>query len=74
MVDKNLKIALGFTVSITLIWPGTPDTGALTPCPFNRGVTGAEVLFRNSTIGNLMFYHDRLETNLLQLFAHPDNS
>ena len=25
-------------------------------------------------IGNFMFYQDRLEANLLQLFAHPENS
>jgi len=30
---------------------------------------GAEVYFHNSIIGNFMVYQDRLETNLLQLFA-----
>jgi len=30
--------------------------------------------FHNSTTGNFMVYQDRLETNLLQLFAYPENS
>jgi len=49
-------------------------TGAFSPCPFKRGATGAEVLFHNRIIGNFMVFEDRLETNLLQLFAHPENS
>jgi len=43
------------------------------PLPFKRGATEAEVPFHNS-IGNFMVYQDRLETNLLQLFTHPENS
>jgi len=35
---------------------------------------GTEVLYHNSIIGNIMFYQDLLETNLLQLFGHPENS
>jgi len=37
---------------------------------------GAEVPFYKSIIGNgnFMVYQDRLETNLLQLFTHPENS
>jgi len=46
--------------------------GSLPPCPFKRGSTGAEVYFHNNIIGNFMVY--QIETNLLQLFAHPDNS
>jgi len=34
----------------------------------------AEVLFHNSTIGKLMVYQGRHETNLLQLFATSENS
>ena len=30
--------------------------------------------FHNRIIGNFMVYQDRLEANLLQLFAHPENS
>jgi len=30
--------------------------------------------FHNSIIGNFIVYKHRLETNLLQLFRHPDNS
>jgi len=29
------------------------------------------MLFHNRIIGNFMVYKKRLETNLLQLFAHP---
>jgi len=48
--------------------------GALPLCPSKRGKTGAEVLFHNSIIGNIMFCKDQLETNLLQLFGHQENS
>jgi len=30
--------------------------------------------FHNRSIGNFMVYKDRIETNLLQLFAHLQNS
>jgi len=30
-----------------------------------------DVLFHNRIIGKFMIYQDRIETNLLQLFAHP---
>jgi len=46
-------------------------------CPllFQRGAaTRAEVRFHNSTIREFMVYQDRLETNLLQLFRHPEIS
>jgi len=39
---------------------------------FIRGATGAEVPFYKSMIGNCMVYHDRIESNLLQIFAHPE--
>jgi len=35
---------------------------------------GTEVPFRNSVIGHLMVYKDRLETNVLQQFMHPESS
>jgi len=38
------------------------------------GATEAEVPFHNIIIGNFTVYHDRLQTNSLQLFAHPENS
>jgi len=44
------------------------------PCPFERGATEVEVPFHYRIIGNLMVYQDRLKTNLLQLFAQPENS
>jgi len=37
-----------------------------------KGDNGAEVPFHYSTIGNLIVYQDRHETNFLQLFAHPE--
>jgi len=42
--------------------------------PFQKEGNGAEVPFHKSIIGNFMVYQERLETNLLQLFAHPYNS
>jgi len=36
--------------------------------------TSNTTAFHNSIIGNFMVYQDRLETNLLQLFRHSENS
>jgi len=36
--------------------------------------TSNTIVFHNSIIGNFMVYRDRLETNLLLLFRHPENS
>jgi len=36
--------------------------------------TGADVPYQKSGISNFMFYQDQIETNLLQLFAHPETS
>ena len=47
---------------------------SIASCPFKRGATGVEVPFHNNIIGNFMVYPYRIETNLLQLFAHPENS
>ena len=44
------------------------------PWPFIKGATGAQVRFYESIIGNFMACDDRIETNLLQLFAHPEKS
>jgi len=46
-------------------------TEALPPCTFIRGTT--RCLFIR-VISNFMFYQNRLEIYLLQLFAHPDTS
>jgi len=43
---------------------------ACTPCT----PTSNNTAFHNSIIGNFMVYQDRLETNLLRLFVHPENS
>jgi len=48
---------------------------ALPPLPFRKGDNrGGGFLYHNSIIGNILFYQDLLETNLLQLFGHPENS
>jgi len=46
----------------------------LFPPDLLKGATGAEVPFHNRIIGNFMVDKHRLETKLLQLFAHPQNS
>ena len=48
--------------------------GVIPPCPFIREAKRADVPIYKSTISNLMVYQDRNETNLLQLFAHPETS
>jgi len=57
---------------------GTPESGSMTrvgtPHLSKGGETGAEAPFHNSIIGNFMVYQDRVEVNLLQLFAHPENT
>jgi len=47
--------------------------GHCTSCPFKRGAAVAEMPLHNGIIGNVMVYQDRLETNLFQLFVHPEN-
>jgi len=42
--------------------------------PFERGAMGRICLFNNSIIGNFIVYKDRIETVLLKLSAHPENS
>jgi len=50
------------------------NDGGIAPCPFERGTTGAEAPFHNRITGDFLVFQNQLETNLLQLFAHPDNS
>jgi len=47
--------------------------GNFFPCSFKREATGAELTFHHSIIGNFMV-KDLVETNLLQLFTHPQHS
>jgi len=49
-------------------------TRALPLCPLKKRATEAEAPFHDSILGNFMVYQHRLETNLLQLFGHPENS
>ena len=46
--------------------------GGIAPLTFQKGATGMEVPFHNSIIANFMVCQDRPETNLLQLFCHPE--
>jgi len=48
--------------------------GQCLPCPFIRIATGAEAPFHNSIIAHFMVCKDRLETNVLQVFAHRETS
>jgi len=41
--------------------------------PLEKGATGAEVTFYKNIIGYFMVFQYRIETNLLQLFAHQQN-
>jgi len=43
--------------------------GGTATLTFERGGNGGTSALHNSIISNLMIYQDRLETNLLQLFA-----
>jgi len=49
-------------------------TGTLPLCPFIRAATKEEVLFHKSIIRIFMVGQDQLETNLFQLFVHPETS
>ena len=51
-------------------------SGAIIALLFQKGSNGegTEVPFHHSITGNFMVYQDRIETNLLQLFAHPEIS
>jgi len=42
--------------------------------PFRKGSNGADVSFHNNIIGNFIVCQDRIETDLLKLCAHPENS
>ena len=42
--------------------------------PFRMGSNGADVPFHKSIIGNFIVYQGRIETDLLKLCAHPENS
>jgi len=48
--------------------------GDISPLPFHKGGKGAAVPFYENVIGNFMVCQVRIETNLLQLFAHPETS
>jgi len=66
----NLRFVTRHTITGDM--KGLRQVGACRPpLPFRKGTTGEEMPFHNS---NFMLYQDRLETNLLQLFAQPENS
>ena len=73
--------AKGNAVTLVSLARPSPDSlwwvgvrGHYPPFPFKRGAIGVVVHFYIIIIGNFTAYHDQLETNLLQLFAHPVNS
>jgi len=71
VVFKLVEGGLYTLMTVKLIQKqGRRKTGAL-PLSFQMG---AEVPLHNSIIGNFMICQGRLVTNLLQLFAHPQNS
>jgi len=49
-------------------------TEAFPPSFFTRAATWTEMLFYKSITSNFMGYQGRFETNLLQLFVHPETS
>jgi len=54
-----------------------PGSGGIATSGLSKGGqrgSGGGGAFHNSIIGNFMIYDDRFETNLLQLFAHLENS
>ena len=53
---------------------GTSENEGIAPFPFRWRATGIEVPFLNGIMCNFMVYQDRLEANLFQLFANPENS
>jgi len=69
-VDCNLVV---LTWVYRYITQGGPESGALLPLPFQKGEAGG-LPFHNRIVGNFMVYQDRIETYLLQLFAHPEIS
>jgi len=70
------KVKISSRILKTVSKARTPErgciTGALPPLTFERGDNGAQVTLHKNIIpvSNFMIYQDRLETNLLQLFAH----
>ena len=48
--------------------------GASPTCPLNGGQRGRRCRFQNIIVSNFVAYQDRIDTNLLQLFAHPEDS
>jgi len=42
--------------------------------PFGKGTNGADVPFHNSIIGIFVVYRNQIETDLLKLCAHLENS
>jgi len=48
--------------------------GDIAPLTFHKWGNGGRVPLYKSIIGNFMVYQDRIETNLLQLFVHPETS
>ena len=48
--------------------------GDISTLPFQMRATGEEVLFHENILGTFTVHQYRIEINLLQLFAHRENS
>ena len=57
------------------VLPRVKWTNHMPTClPFGKGTDGADVHFHNSIIGNFVVYQNQIETDLLKLCAHLENS
>ena len=76
--DCMLFVYFSSSWKVYLLWTGTPEREEMTghfPLTFHSNGGREEVPFHNnSNIGHFMIYKNRLETNLLHLFAFPENS
>ena len=64
---------------LSLCAPNSASTGKMDKShahipAFGKGTNGADVPFHNSIIGIFHVYRNRIETDLLKLCAHPENS
>ena len=76
--NSNCKWATALSILVIIVYFSvTPrdagERGHCFPCSFKREATGAEVTFHDSITGNFMIQH-LFETNVLQLFTHPQHS
>ena len=74
--DRSQRFPWGWTLCKVQVRTGAPESGEITgalPLLLQNGGNGGGSAF-NNIIGTSIVYQNRIETNLLQLFAHPENS